>query len=54
MMISSAINVEVKFNKYVRDNMIEYAEITKIEFSAVKGTGVEQIKAAVEAAITEV
>lgn len=43
-----------KRREALEEELKEYADITKIEFSAVKGTGVEQVKAAVEAAITEV
>lgn len=43
-----------KRREALEEELKEYADITRIEFSAVKGTGVEQVKAAVEAAITEV
>ena len=43
-----------KRREALEEELKDYADITKIEFSAVKGTGVEQVKAAVEAAITEV
>ena len=43
-----------KRREALEDELKDYADITRIEFSAVKGTGVEQVKAAVEAAITEV
>ncbi len=43
-----------KRRKALEEELKEYADVTRIEFSAVKGTGVEQVKAAVEAAITEV
>lgn len=33
------------------EELKDYADITAVEFSAVKGTGVEQIKAAIEAAV---
>ena len=31
--------------------LADYADIKKIEFSAIKGTGVEEMKAAIEAAV---
>ena len=43
-----------KRREALEEELKEYADITRIEFSAVKGTGVERVKAAVEAAITEV
>ncbi|MEE1137988.1 MAG: ribosome biogenesis GTP-binding protein YihA/YsxC [Acutalibacteraceae bacterium] len=43
-----------KRREALEEELKDYADITRIEFSAVKGTGVEQVKAAVEAAITEV
>ena len=43
-----------KRREALEEELKDYADITKIEFSAIKGTGVEQVKAAVEAAITEV
>lgn len=43
-----------KRREALEEELKNYADITRIEFSAVKGTGVEQVKAAVEAAITEV
>lgn len=43
-----------KRREALEEELKDYADIIKIEFSAVKGTGVEQVKAAVEAAITEV
>ena len=43
-----------KRREALEEELKDYADIAKIEFSAVKGTGVEQVKAAVEAAITEV
>ncbi|MBE6819617.1 MAG: YihA family ribosome biogenesis GTP-binding protein [Ruminococcaceae bacterium] len=43
-----------KRREALEEELKEYADVTRIEFSAVKGTGVEQVKAAVEAAITEV
>jgi GTP-binding protein len=35
------------------EELKDYADITAVEFSAVKGTGVEQIKAAIEAAVKQ-
>ena len=43
-----------KRREALEEELKDYADIPRIEFSAVKGTGVEQVKAAVEAAITEV
>ena len=43
-----------KRREALEEELKDYADITRIEFSAVKGTGVEQVKAAVEASITEV
>ena len=43
-----------KRREALEEELKDYADIIRIEFSAVKGTGVEQVKAAVEAAITEV
>ena len=43
-----------KRREALEEELKDYADIIRIEFSAVKGTGVEQVKAAVEASITEV
>ena len=43
-----------KRREALEEELKEYADISRIEFSSVKGTGVERVKAAVEAAITEV
>lgn len=42
-----------KRRKELEAELAEYADIQKIEFSAVKGTGVEEVRAAVEAAINQ-
>lgn len=42
-----------KRREALNEELCDYSDITRIEFSAVKGTGVEAVKAAVEAALNQ-
>ena len=42
-----------KRREELKEELADYPEIRKIEFSAIKGTGVEEIKAAIENAISQ-